>query len=43
MDTILKLLEENGQLTAEQIAVMLGKTEEEELRPRLNNTKTQAS
>ncbi|MGI6203335.1 MAG: Lrp/AsnC family transcriptional regulator [Eubacteriales bacterium] len=29
MDTILKLLEENGQLTAEQIAVMLGKTEEE--------------
>lgn len=29
MDTILQLLEENGRLTAEQIAVMLGKTEEE--------------
>ena len=29
MDTILKLLEENAQLTAEQIAVMLGKSEEE--------------
>ena len=29
MDTILKLLEENGQLTAEQIAVMLGKNVDE--------------
>lgn len=29
MDTILKLLEENAQLTAEQLAVMLGKSEEE--------------